>query len=85
MSLFGSSGIRGVVGKDITADLALRIGMAVGAEYHTVVVGKDSRTSGDLIVNALTAGLTSVGAEVAYAGLVSTPTLARGRRVSTAA
>jgi phosphoglucosamine mutase len=80
MSLFGSSGIRGVVGKDITADLALKIGSAVGAEYPRVVIGKDSRTSGDLIVNALTAGLTSVGAEVAYAGLVSTPTLARAAK-----
>lgn len=69
-----------MVGKDITADLALRIGMAVGSEYHEVVIGKDSRTSGDLIVNALTAGLTSVGAEVAYAGLVSTPTLARATK-----
>ncbi|MDD1770134.1 MAG: phosphoglucosamine mutase [Methanomassiliicoccales archaeon] len=80
MSLFGSSGIRGVVGKDITADLALRIGAAVGADYQRVLIGKDTRTSGDLLVNALTAGLTSVGAEVAYASLVSTPTLARAAK-----
>ncbi len=80
MSLFGSSGIRGVVGKDVTADLALRIGMAVGADHDKVVIGKDTRTSGDLLVNALTAGLTSAGADVAYAGLVSTPTLARAAK-----
>ena len=80
MSLFGSSGIRGVVGKEINADLALKIGMAVGVDYHRVVLGKDTRTSGDLLANALVAGLTSVGAEVACAGLVSTPTLARAAK-----
>ncbi|MFP4170344.1 MAG: phosphoglucosamine mutase [Methanomassiliicoccales archaeon] len=77
MSLFGSSGIRGVVGKDIDPMLAVRIGAAVGTEYQRVVTGKDTRTTGDVLLSALVSGLTSVGAEVHHAGTVSTPTLAR--------
>jgi phosphoglucosamine mutase len=77
MSLFGSSGIRGVVGKDITTQLALDIGAAVGSAYSSILLAKDARTSGDMLLNALVAGATSAGANVASAGMVSTPTLAR--------
>ncbi len=76
MGLFGSSGIRGLIGKDIDAELGVRIGRAVGSISGTVVVGKDPRTSGDLLVNALTAGLIEAGAEPYRAGMVPTPTLA---------
>ncbi|KAF5067305.1 Phosphoglucosamine mutase [anaerobic digester metagenome] len=76
MGLFGSSGIRGLIGKDIDAELGVRIGRAVGGLSGTVVVGKDPRTSGDLLVNALTAGLIEAGAEPYRAGMVPTPTLA---------
>jgi len=76
MGLFGSSGIRGLIGKDIDAELGVRIGRAVGSLSGTVVVGKDPRTSGDLLVNALIAGLIEAGAEPYRAGMVPTPTLA---------
>jgi phosphoglucosamine mutase len=76
-SLFGSSGIRGVVGREITADLALRIGESVGHQYKNVIIGKDCRTSSDMMENALAAGAMGSGADVYLAGMVSTPTLAR--------
>lgn len=77
MSLFGSSGIRGIVGQAIGPELALSIGAAVGALGRKVVMAKDTRTSGDMMVSALSAGITSTGADVAHAGMVPTPTLAR--------
>ncbi len=77
MSLFGSSGIRGLVGKVITPDLAMGIGAAVGSLSREVLLAKDTRTSGDMMVSALSAGITSTGANASYAGMVPTPTLAR--------
>lgn len=77
MSLFGSSGIRGKVGKEITIDLVTRIGVAVGSEYKDIIIGQDTRTTADMMRSALVAGATSMGADVHMAGLVSTPTLAR--------
>jgi len=77
MSLFGSSGIRGVVGKAITPELVLSIGAAVGSMCDRVLLAKDVRTSGDMMLSALTAGLASAGANVASTGMVPTPTLAR--------
>jgi len=76
MGLFGSSGIRGLIGKDIDADLGVRIGRAVGSLSRAVVIGKDPRTSGDLVVSALVAGIIEAGAEPYRAGMVPTPTLA---------
>jgi phosphoglucosamine mutase len=75
--LFGSSGIRGVVGQDFTVDLAVSISEAVGSAYRRIVLGRDTRTSGPMVAQALIAGATSMGAEVHEAGIVSTPTLAR--------
>jgi phosphoglucosamine mutase len=77
MSLFGSSGIRGLVGQVITPDLAMSIGAAVGSLGREVLLAKDTRTSGDMMVSALSAGITSTGANASYAGMVPTPTLAR--------
>jgi phosphoglucosamine mutase len=77
MTLFGSSGIRGLVGQEITSSLVLKIGMAVGKEYGRIVIGKDTRTSGDMMEKALAAGAMSSGADVFMTGMVSTPTLAR--------
>ena len=76
MGLFGSSGIRGLIGKDIDAELGVRIGRAVGSMFGCVVLAKDPRTSGDLVLNALVAGLIEAGAEPYRAGMVPTPTLA---------
>ncbi len=76
--MFGTSGIRGTVGADVTALLALRVGRALGAETDRVVVGRDVRESGEPLTAALTAGLREVGTDVIDVGVASTPTIARG-------
>ena len=77
MRLFGSSGIRGVIGDGFTIELAERIGEAVGSLHDRIVLGRDTRTSGPMVAQALVCGATAAGAEVHDAGMVSTPTLAR--------
>ncbi len=78
--LFGTDGVRGTANTyPMTAEVALRLGAAVGRYFrngdhqHRVVIGKDTRRSGYMIENALTAGLTSVGADVLLLGPVPTP------------
>ena len=78
MSLFGSSGIRGLANAEITPELLLDLGRAVGSRYRDVVVGRDPRVSGRMLASAFSAGVLSVGGSVCDAGLTSTPTLARG-------
>jgi len=80
MSLFGSSGIRGVVNELITPELALKAGRALGLSNKSVVVGRDPRTSGPMIENALISGLLAMGARVTRVGVASTPTLAYAAR-----
>ena len=76
--MFGTSGIRGTVGSDVTANLALSIGRAVGSEgYDRVVVGHDARESGTMLEHALAAGLQECGADVLRVGEQPTPTIAR--------
>ncbi len=77
MSLFGSSGIRGIVNKKITPELSRDIGRAVGVRCEEVIVGGDTRFTRDMVSSALISGLTSVGTDVKCAGMVPTPTLAR--------
>ncbi|WP_247731487.1 phosphoglucosamine mutase [Halovivax limisalsi] len=77
MSLFGTSGVRGPVGEAVTAELALSIGRAVGAEADRVVVGRDARESGEPLADALTAGLRESGTDVIDVGVATTPTIAR--------
>ncbi len=79
--LFGTDGIRGEANVyPMTAEVALRIGAAVGRYFsssragaHRVVIGKDTRLSGYMFENALTAGLTSSGMNVLLLGPVPTP------------
>jgi phosphomannomutase len=83
MTLFGTAGIRGPVASRVTPELALRVGQAVGADGARFVVGRDGRETGESLVAALEAGLTSAGADVERVGQVPTPALAyasRGRR-----
>ena len=75
--MFGTSGIRGPVGDEVTAETALRVGRALGAEADRVVVGRDPRESGELLVDALAAGLRELGSEVVDIGVAATPTVAR--------
>lgn len=77
---FGTDGIRGTTNKfPMTAEIALKIGMAVGAKFtngdhrHRVVIGKDTRLSGYVIEPALTAGFAAVGMDVFLVGPVPTP------------
>ena len=84
--LFGTDGVRGVANKDLTNELAMQIGMAAaeilikdlkaGEEKPTVMIGKDTRASGDMLEAALTAGFCSVGVNVMSVGVVPTPAIA---------
>ena len=75
--MFGTSGIRGAVGETVTAALALAVGRAVGVDAERVVVGRDPRESGRLLVDALTAGLREQGTAVVDLGMAASPTVAR--------
>lgn len=76
--MFGTSGIRGEFGTDVTAGLALRVGRALASDGRDrVVVGRDPRKTGPLLVDAVTAGLRECGADVVRLGEVPTPTVAR--------
>ncbi len=78
--LFGTDGVRGRANSfPMTAEVAMRLGAAVGRYFrhdkaeHRVVIGKDTRRSGYMLENALTAGLTSTGMDVLLLGPVPTP------------
>jgi phosphoglucosamine mutase len=74
--LFGTNGVRGVVGEDMTPELALRLGRAIGTWADgPVLVGRDSRTSGPMLFDALTAGIRAAGTEAFDAGMVPTPAI----------
>jgi phosphoglucosamine mutase len=75
MKLFGSSGIRAVFDKELLT-LAFRAGLAVGRQYNKVVVGRDTRTSGEAMKHAVISGLRAAGARCYDAGITPTPTLA---------
>jgi phosphoglucosamine mutase len=75
--MFGTSGVRGTVGEEITAETALSVGRAVGSGAERVLVGRDVRDSGALLADAASAGLRECGADVVRLGVVSTPVLAR--------
>ena len=73
---FGSSGIRGVANTEITPELGLDLGLAVGSIYPDIAVGHDPRIASEMIENAVVAGLLSSGCKVVKVGMVPTPTLA---------
>lgn len=83
MKLFGSSGIRAPFTKDLL-HLAFRVGLAVGKNYHEVVVGTDTRTTAGAMKHALSTGLLAAGARCTDAGITPTPTLAFVTREFTA-
>ena len=81
--LFGTDGVRGVAGTELTIELAMKLGQA-GAHVltkekshkPTIIVGCDTRISGGMLANALMAGVCSVGANAVYVGVVPTPAVA---------
>jgi phosphomannomutase len=82
MELFGTAGIRGDVRTTVTPELALAVGRAAGADGEEFVLGRDGRTTGAGLADAVAAGLSSAGADVVRVGQVPTPTVgfaSRGR------
>ncbi len=81
--MFGTDGVRGIANEELTPDLAMKLGQAgayvlTRTKNHkpTIMVGCDTRISGDMLANALMAGACSVGANCVYVGVVPTPAVA---------
>lgn len=82
--LFGTDGVRGIANQELTPELAFRIGQAgayvltkhAGDRQPLIVVGKDTRISGDMLESALTAGICSVGGRAVSLGVIPTPAVA---------
>ncbi len=89
--LFGTDGVRGVANRELTPELALRIGRAAASllpdetEPHPVIVGRDTRLSGTMLEAAIIAGITSVGRDAVSVGIVPTPAVACITRAEDAA
>ncbi len=78
MRLFGTNGIRGVIGEDFNPDFLVKVGMAIGTyleEGSRVVLGSDTRVSGDMVKSAVIAGLLSTGVDVEDIGIAPTPAI----------
>ena len=81
--LFGTDGVRGVAGSELTIELATKLGQAGAyvltkeqAHKTTIIVGCDKRISGTMLANALMSGICSVGANAVYVGVLPTPAIA---------
>ena len=81
--LFGTDGVRGVANEELTPMLAMQLGQAgayvlskENAHKPTIMVGCDTRISGDMLANALMAGACSVGANCIFVGVIPTPAVA---------
>lgn len=81
--LFGTDGVRGVANDELTPLLAMQLGQAgayvltkENAHKPTIMVGCDTRISGDMLANALMAGVCSVGANAVFVGVIPTPAIA---------
>ncbi len=89
--LFGTDGVRGEANKELTPDMAFRIGKAgayvlgkgqkEGQDKAKIVIGKDTRISGDMLEAALTAGICSMGVDVLTVGILPTPGIAYLTRI----
>ncbi|CDQ41323.1 MULTISPECIES: phosphoglucosamine mutase [Virgibacillus] len=79
---FGTDGVRGVANKDLTPELAFKLGRVGGyvltkeTQRPKIIIGRDTRISGHMLEGALVAGLLSIGAEVMRVGIISTPGVA---------
>ena len=74
--LFGTSGIRGKIGSEVTCELALNVGKSLAhylGNQATVVIGYDTRTTNQMLDEAITAGLLESGVDVVKIGMVPTP------------
>ena len=75
--LFGTNGIRGLVNKELTPDMVVKVGIAIGSFFgkKNLLVGHDARTSGSMLSKAVISGLASTGCNVFFAGMAPTPAL----------
>ncbi|PSQ24102.1 phosphoglucosamine mutase, partial [Halobacteriales archaeon QS_9_67_17] len=75
MKVFGSSGVRGVVGEAITPEFVGRVAQAAGSTLSadTVAVARDTRHTGEMLADAVAAGLAATGSDVQRLGVVPTP------------
>lgn len=81
--LFGTDGVRGIANKDLTPELAFKLGWAAttyfGEEVHSqpaILIGRDTRISGQMLESALAAGICAAGGKAVLAGVVPTPAIA---------
>ena len=80
--MFGTDGVRGIANRDLTCDLAYRLGQAsayvLASDVHrpTILVGRDTRISGEMLESALVAGICSVGARAVLVEVLPTPAIA---------
>lgn len=84
--LFGTDGIRGIYGESLTDDIAYMTGNFIGysADGGTIVVGRDTRASGEGLKNALISGILDAGSNVIDLGIVTTPIVAFSLKESNA-
>lgn len=81
--LFGTDGVRGIANLELTTDLAMNLGkfgahvITQGKEKAKIIVGKDTRLSGDMLENALISGILSTGCDVLKVGVIPTPAIAK--------
>ena len=81
-SMFGTDGVRGVANRDLTPDLAFKLGRAAAYVLARdnantrMVIGRDTRISGDMLEAALVAGICSAGVDVLKVGIMPTPAIA---------
>ena len=75
--LFGTNGIRGLVNKELTPDMAINVGSAIGTFFDkkNLLVGHDARTSGPMFAECVISSLTATGCNVFFAGMAPTPAL----------
>jgi phosphomannomutase/phosphoglucomutase len=75
--LFGTNGIRGLTNKELTPEIAIKVGLAIGTFFgkKNLLVGHDARTSGPMFAKAVISGLTATGCNVFFAGMAPTPAL----------
>lgn len=74
--LFGTNGVRGITGKELTPELVMKIGASLGTmRKGRIAVGRDTRTSGRTYINAIKSGLLAAGCDVVDCGILPTPAL----------
>src|SRR3972149_10803211 len=75
--LFGTNGIRGLVNKELTPEMAINVASSIGTFFKrkNLLVGDAARTSGPMLARAVIAGLTATGCNVLFAGMAPTPAL----------